>query len=449
MLNITNNRISENDITHNNFSTIVEVENKNSSGVLVRLLYGAFIILIIILFLPWTQNIRSYGYVSTLTPWQKPQAVTSIIGGRIEQWYVKEGDFVQKGDTILKLSEIKDNYFDKKLLNRTRKQLELKEQTIEVYGEKINTQENQFEVLKRQRDLQLEQYQIKLQQTRLKNEADSNALIASEIDYQIAQRQFNRTDSLYQKGLKSLTALELKKTKLQKAKAMLVSYKNKWLNSKNELINIKLNIANVEMKYNANVNKLLSTKYSTENDKLNSETQLSKLQTQLSNYEYRTENYYLTAPQAGYITKIKVGGVGETIKQGKEVLLLMPEQHELIVETYVYPIDLPLIKKHEKVSIQFDGWPSIVFSGWPNVSTGTFSGEIYAIDQFISPNGKYRILVKPDTGSHPWPTAIRYGSGTSSIIMLNDVPVWYELWRKINGFPPKYYTVKNTSKNEK
>jgi len=26
------------------------------------------------------------------------------------------------------------------------------------------------------------------------------------------------------------------------------------------------------------------------------------------------------------------------------------------------------------------------------------------------------------------------------------VPIWYELWRNINGFPPDYYIVKNENK---
>jgi hypothetical protein len=24
-------------------------------------------------------------------------------------------------------------------------------------------------------------------------------------------------------------------------------------------------------------------------------------------------------------------------------------------------------------------------------------------------------------------------------MLLNDVPVWYEIWRQLNGFPPEYY----------
>ena len=87
-----------------------------------------------------------------------------------------------------------------------------------------------------------------------------------------------------------------------------------------------------------------------------------------------------------------------------------------------------------------DGWPSIVFSGWPNSRYGTFGGEVAAIDNFISPNGKYRILIAPDEkDGKKWPSALRPGSGAQGIALLQNVPLWYELWRQLNGFPPNYY----------
>ena len=38
-----------------------------------------------------------------------------------------------------------------------------------------------------------------------------------------------------------------------------------------------------------------------------------------------------------------------------------------------------------------------------------------------------------------WPEQLRVGSGTKGWVMLQDVPVWYELWRQLNGFPPSLY----------
>jgi hypothetical protein len=127
----------------------------------------------------------------------------------------------------------------------------------------------------------------------------------------------------------------------------------------------------------------------------------------------------------------------------------MPKIHSLAVEIYVDPIDLPLMNIGENVRLQFDGWPAIVFSGWPGASYGTYGGEIYAIDKFIGTNGKYRVLVRQDEKDHAWPDAIRVGGGSKAMILLNDVPIYYELWRNINGFPPNFYTPEMESKLEK
>jgi hypothetical protein len=117
----------------------------------------------------------------------------------------------------------------------------------------------------------------------------------------------------------------------------------------------------------------------------------------------------------------------------------MPANIDLAVETFVNPIDLPLIHIGETVRVQFDGWPAIVFSGWPNVSYGTYGAKVVAIETFISDNGKFRILLAPDETDHEWPKDIRVGSGAYTIALLEDVPIWFEIWRQLNGFPPNYY----------
>ena len=94
----------------------------------------------------------------------------------------------------------------------------------------------------------------------------------------------------------------------------------------------------------------------------------------------------------------------------------------------------------EEVRIMFDGWPSIIFSGWPIIDFGTFSGEVVAINRMISKNGKYRVLIAPAGEQDDWPEALRVGSGATGLALLKDVPIWYEIWRQVNGFPPNYYT---------
>jgi adhesin transport system membrane fusion protein len=439
MLNISKKSVSQ-FIVPKGYSTLTNVENKNTSKVLRRIIYIAFSLTVIILFLPWTQNVRAKGAVTTLKPNQKPQSLQSIIAGQIQQWYVQEGDYIKKGDTLLKISEIKDAYFDENLLGRTQNQLNFKDESIKVYSDKIKAQEEQINLLKSLKDLKLSQTKVKFEQSQLKARNDSIAHSVALINYSISEYQFNRADSLYTQGLKSLTDIEEKRIKLQQTKSYEFEAFNKWLNSKNELVSLKLELSNVEMKYKSDFNKLQSERFSTISNKLEAETSLEKLRNQFSNYEYRFGLYFITSPQDGYIAKTISNGIGETIKEGQQILTIMPSNYELAVAIYIKPIDLPLMRLGEKTRIQFDGWPAIVFSGWPNASHGTYGGIIYAIDQNISQNGKYRILIKPDDKDNEWPDALRFGSGSNTMILLNDVSIWYELWRQINGFPPDFYT---------
>lgn len=448
MLNISKQSIST-IVRSKKYSALEMVEQKNAGPVLKRILKWTIFLIFTFMLLPWTQNIRSNGSVTTLKPNQKPQSLNSVIAGQIQKWYVQEGDFVEKGDTILQISEVKSDYFDAKLIERTKDQVEFKKQSIEAYKDKIDTQDERLGILRDQRDLKISQLKVKLQQAELYVENNEIALNAAKVNYRTAKDQLKRMDSLYRVGLKSLTDLESRTVKVQEAASYETEAKNKWLNSKAELISLQLEISNIEAYYESETNKVRSDQLSTLSTQLDTETNVSKLENQYSNYVFRQGLYFILAPTDGYITKTSTSGIGETIKEGQEILTLMPKNYDLAVEIFVEPIDLPLVRVGEKVRLQFDGWPAIVFSGWPNASNGTYGGVIYGIDQFISENGKYRVLVQPDPNDHAWPEALRFGGGSTSMILLDDVPIWYELWRKINGFPPNFYTGKSTNSQAK
>lgn len=450
MLNISHKNIKKY-IDKKKYNSLYEVEQKVSGKVLLRMLSIVFGLFLIVLFIPWTQNIQSKGNVTTLKPGQRPQTIHSIIAGKTEKWFVQEGDFVKKGDTILFISEIKDDYFDPDLLARTDEQLKSKEMSVNSYMEKIKALDNQIDALQLTSRLKLEQTQNKLKQAHLKVKSDSIDLQAANTNYEIAIEQYNRMVQLNEEGLKSKTDLENRKLKLQKAQADMISAENKLLTSRNEVINAEVEIASIRSQYKDDIAKVESNKYTAMSSMYDAEAMVTKLQNQYMNYSVRKDMYYITAPQDGYITKAIHSGIGETIKEGEEIVSIMPAVYDLAVEMYIKPIDLPLIEKGQKVRIQFDGWPAIVFSGWPNTSYGTYGGKVVAIDNFISQNGMYRLLVAPDETDHPWPDALRVGAGTKNMVLLKDVPIWYELWRKVNGFPPDYYKVNSESSksNEK
>lgn len=438
MLNITKNRINKK-INKELCKSLTEIESKTSGKKLRMFLITALIALIVIMFLPWTQNIQGGGTVIALKPDQRPQLIYSVIGGQIQEWYVQEGQFVKKNDTIVRISEIKDVYFDPQLIDRSAQQVQLKEEGIRSYENKIQALENQVLALQSTRNLKLEQTQNYLRQCQLKVTTDSVDFETARINFQIAEDQYNRMKDLHAQGLKSTTDLENRNVQLQKANSTFLSSENKLLINRNELLNAQIEMNSVRAQYDYEIAKAISDKNSAVGMKLDASMDYTKMQNQLSNYEIRNSKYYILAPQDGYVTKALKSGIGELVKEGEALVSIMPAKYDLAVEMYIDPIDLPLVSKGEKVRVQFDGWPAIVFSGWPNSSYGTYGGLVYAIDNFISPNGKYRLLVVPDPEEEAWPEALRPGSAAANMILLNDVPVIYELWRKINGFPPDYY----------
>lgn len=404
-----------------------------------RFLTGFAITGFIILFLPWTQNITGRGLVTTLTPDQRPQTIQSPIPGRIVEWHVREGDFVAKGDTIMQIAEVKSEYFDPMLVERTGQMRDAKAFSVQSYEQKVAAQERQIAALKEERKLKLEQAENYLLQAKLKVQQDSINLEAAKTNIRIARTRYDRAEDLQNDGFIALKDLEEARLKLQETEAKLVEQEAKLLSSKNEVINARVNISTVNQSYIDKISKAESDKFSALSSQLDTEAQVTKLDNEFSNYQMRNSLMFITAPHDGYINKALRGGIGVTFKEGEELVGIMPANVDLAVETFVEPIDLPLIHKGEKVRIQFDGWPAIVFSGWPNVSYGTYGGEVVAVENFISPNGKFRVLLRPDPSDHEWPKDIRAGSGAFTMALLEDVPIWFELWRQLNGFPPNYY----------
>jgi len=99
------------------------------------------------------------------------------------------------------------------------------------------------------------------------------------------------------------------------------------------------------------------------------------------------------------------------------------------------------------VRLQFEGWPAVQIVGWPSVAVGTFGGEVVFVDPTDNGKGKFRVVVAPLPDQKPrdgkmepvtWPSNrwLRQGVRVNGWVMLEQVPLWRELWRQLNGFPP-------------
>ena len=428
------------------FRSFGKVTRFQGGVALARILLALLGIFLVIMFLPWTQVVHGRGEVTGINPANRPQKVPSVVSGQITQWYVQEGDRVKKGDTIVRLTEVKNQYFDPQLLSRTRSRIRAKRDELGNLKEKLTNLRTQIQNQKLNRDLKLQAIKNNLFQNRQQIVADSMNLRAANVDLEIAQNQLNRIEGLREDGLKSQTQVQDKQLKYQSAIAKLSAAESELEQSRNKRKNLLNQLEQVENNFQ---NKLAITrsKINTTNSKMNSlQSTITKLESDLASYQQRADFRHLRAPQDGRVIKIARAGVGEMIKSGETVVRIMPDNFKRAVALYIQPNDYPLLREGETALLQFDGWPSIVFSGWPGVSYGTFKGEIYAIDDFISRNGKFRILVKPAEDAAEWPNPVKAGSGATGMVMLSEVPVWYEIWRQLNGFPPKYYAPKKSAK---
>ncbi|WP_373516023.1 HlyD family secretion protein [Persicitalea sp.] len=435
MLNITRRRVKDEMLDRYNLHALSTLSTPKTGRLFARWMQGIMVILFVIMFLPWQQNISGTGVVTALSPGDRPQTVQNIVGGRIEAWYVKEGDFVEADDTLAVLSEAKDEYIDPQIMTRLQEQVQAKRDGIAGYRAKIDALANQLAALREALNFSLDKGRNKVRQSQLKVVSDSTDLVALRTNYQITKDRLARYEEGYKSGLFSLTDLESRRLKVQEESAKVVSQENKLNIARQELINARIELNSLQAEYQEKIAKANSDRSSALSSLAEGESELSKLQNKFASVEIRQGNYIVRAPQSGYVVRAMKAGIGENIKEGETIATLQPENPNIAVELYVSPMDVPLISIGREVRLEFDGWPALQFAGWPGVSVGTFGGKVAVIDRVGSANGKFRLLVEPKP-SEPWPAAIRQGSGVYGWVMLSDVPVWYEIWRQLNGFPP-------------
>jgi multidrug resistance efflux pump len=431
-----------------NMQSFAKAYRSNYNSKAGRWAIGVLVALIAAMFLPWTQNIRAKGSVTTLYQEQRPQNINSPIPGKIAKWFVKEGDKVKKGDTILEITEIKEDYLDPQLVQRTREQLTAKKGGIDFYRNKISTADAQINALRNALQFKQAQLKNKLQQLQSKLAAERADSKAADNDLHFAEDQFKRQQKMFDEGLVSQTALQQRNQAFLNALAKKTTADNKILQTQQEIANIGIEQSTVEQEYTEKISKTEGDKFSSLTAIASSEAEVAKLENQVSNYVIRNDMYIILAPQDGQIVQANKAGIGEIVKEGERITVIVPTDAHYAVEMFVRPVDLPLVNNGQKVRFTFDGFPAIVFSGWPNNSFGTFGGIIVAHENSISDNGLFRVLVTEDTTDKPWPKELKIGSGAQGIALLKDVPLGYELWRNINGFPPDFYVEDSKTKKQ-
>lgn len=412
-----------------NISIYNKVNSSNSVKVFSFVIFLMFFSFVgIIIFTPWLQTVPGYGQVIAYAPLERQQNIEAPIKGIVTKWYVKEGSYVKKGDNI---AIIQDN--DPMYLKRLEEQRKFILDSIKAYQNKINTYlliiKNQEEA----RNNAILSAEFKINTANEKVKASENTLIASEANLETAKLNLDRQTNLEKKGLTSTRNYEL--AVLDYKRALNDFKRNKALL---EVAKKELDIAIADKEKLIRDTKVSIEK--TKTDLMNSQSELAKAFTELNKIDItisRQKTQFVKAPINGTILRLRVNQLTEYVKEGDILAIIVPDTNELAVELLVSGNDVPLVIESEKVRLQFEGWPALQFNAWPSVAIGTFGGIVKLVDSTDNGKGQFRVLVVKDP-DEKWPEKkyLRQGVKAYGWIIVNQVPLWYELWRQFNGFQP-------------
>lgn len=395
--------------------------------ILTRFCTIAFIVLIIgLLLLPWQQFVRGNGRVIAYDPLERRVVVEAPLSGRLNKSHVVDGKQVKKGDLLF---ELEDN--DPELLNNLGDLLKIAKRRRDAIRLRVSSLEAQL--------VEQERALIPLiDATKAKEVAMSYAA-------KTAQQQYDRIKVLFEdkRGLISQRDYELALLAKDRAHA-------EWMNAQAEL-------QRVEPDGKSKIQSTRASLESARSDLESAEQSLQSLDIQIN----QTQRQMVVAPRDGIVQQIQVTE-GTYLKEKSPLCTIIPETSRHLAEVYVKGNDMPLlrsrqvdeegriIQKGSPVRLQFEGWPAVQFMGWPSVARGTFGGEVILIDPAGDTTGMFRVLVAPDPevgapwandpsiGEDGWPSSrwLRQGVRANGWILLRRVPLWFELWRQMNGFPP-------------
>lgn len=410
---------------------------KFSSRLAIKLVV---LFLLIIAFLPWTQTITVTGQLSAYSPFERPQDIEAQITGRIQKWHVFEGGRVKKGDLIVELEDYDPNFMAPDLLSYLDQRKKALEQTrraalsrAEQLDKRIAEMQNLVKAAVPSAQARVVEAENKVREAYQKVESARIAMATAELNV-------NRHKQLAGEGLVSQRELELS---IQAAIGTQADFQGAQANVKAAEQGMKA-LSFGRDQVNAEVlQRLLDAEAARDSsvaEAAKATDQLAEVSLRMSNATQRRMASKILAPIDGTVVKMAEAGAGETVRQGDKIVRLSPNSLDKAIEMTADGIDAPLLNVGRKVKILFYGIPAIPLPAWPELMSGTYTGVIKVIDQVDDGKGNFRFWVVPDPEDRPWPeqTHVRQGTKAMGWVILNRVPLWYELWRRFNLFPPDY-----------
>lgn len=384
---------------------------------------------ILLLFVPWQQNLRGLGRVVAFAPLERQQSIEAPIKGRIVKWWVQEGSTVAKGDPLLEISDIDPN-----LMSRLEQERAAVGAKLLAYEDKIGSYKDQILNLEATLTLAVAAATFRVDTGRQRVRSAEEALSAAQAAYRAAEAQYQRNENLLADGIVSQRQYEVAERDLEVAMAKQRSEEAALAGARNEQQALAADLEKTRTAAQARIESSRASLNEARGQAEDARASLAKIEVTLS----RQRSQLVAAPRAGTVFRLVANEGGEIVKAGDPLVILVPETTDRAVELWVDGVDAPLILSGSHVRLQFEGWPAVQFGGWPSVAIGSFGGQVALIDSTDDGQGKFRMLVVPDESDGSWPDVrfLRQGVRVKGWVLLNQVTLGYEIWRQLNGFPP-------------
>lgn len=406
-----------------------------------RLAVGFFLLSTLILaFVPWTQTIKSQGQLSAYSPAERPQEVHAPIEGRIMAWQVNEGMNVKTGDLLLELADVDPKFLAPDLLSRLDQSMQALEENREAAVTRAQLLAKQIEEMKNLSDAATRSADSRVQEAARRIQSVEQRLEAAKIGAKTAQLNLQRSQVLEAEGLLSRRDLELAIQAEAAAQAELRASEAALQEVGQSRQALSYGRTQVEAELVQRILDTRSKRASALAEAASASKELADLALTRSNAVQRRAAGRITAPIDGTVVRMTRVGPGEVVHPGDPLVTIVPITATRAVEMYADALDAPLLKKDRNVLLMFQGIPAIPLPSWPELMAGTFDGRVLVVDQNSDTQGRFRFWVVPDPEGSPWPpqNQVRQGTQVMGWVLLNRVPLWYELWRRVNLFPADY-----------
>ena len=267
----------------------------------------------------------------------RTQLVQSADGGVLLELRVKEGDKVEKGQIVA-------------VLEKERATASYSDALGKVSALRITVTRLQAEVLGRPFIVDP------------KLETDYPDLVAVQKSLYNQRRQ-----GLMQQVAQLRTGMALANEELKMNEPLVKSgdvAQSEVLRMKRAINDIQLQISNAQNKYLQDANTELNK---ASEDLITQEQTLADRSQVLAHTE-------LVAPEKGIVKNIKVTTLGGVLRQGEEVMEILPTNSDFIVEAKVLPADMASVKENMPARVKFDAYDYSIF--------GTMDGKVI----YISPD---------------------------------------------------------------